>query len=229
LVFKEDISNLETRRRIYNFILEYPGLHFRNLSKKLNIPRSTLEYHLRYLKSRRLLTTEPIDNYTYYYVNNNIGTDQKKMLHFHRREVPRNIIIFLLFHFCASQIELSKCLEKHPTTIEFHLKKLLDAGIIEQAPTKNGKVYTRRKFIKIIIRASVKNEIIYRLKDPRAIFDSLVIYKKNSIGVNFIDYLIEVIKFKDSINFRPPVLSEKEFYKSFIGVLFNVFPHPYHA
>ena len=52
---KEEILKLESRKLIYNYILEHPGLHFRELSRELKIPKSTLEYHLSYLKKLELI------------------------------------------------------------------------------------------------------------------------------------------------------------------------------
>ena len=229
MIYKKDIFDLDTRRRIYNFILNHPGLHFRNISRELNMPRSTLEYHLRYLKARGFLNPVSQGNYTYYYVlDNKLDSNQKKMLHLLSKEVPRNIIIFLIYHFCTSQIELSKCLEKHPTTIEFHLKKLLNAGIIEPAPTKNGKVYIGRKCLKIILRKSGKNEIIYRLKDTPLMYNLLIYYNKN-LNCNFINDLSYICKFHASINNKPSVLGRNGLLDSIEKEILNVFPHPYHS
>ena len=40
---------LETRRKIYTHILKAPGLHEREISRVLNIPLSTLDYHIQFL------------------------------------------------------------------------------------------------------------------------------------------------------------------------------------
>lgn len=50
---KEDSLALETRRKIYNLILNYPGLHEREIARKLNLSLSTLDYHLHYLEKRK--------------------------------------------------------------------------------------------------------------------------------------------------------------------------------
>ena len=43
------ILELEKRRKIYNYILTNPGLHFNEIVRGLQIPKTTLEYHLNYL------------------------------------------------------------------------------------------------------------------------------------------------------------------------------------
>jgi len=47
---KKDALDLEIRRSIYNHILKSPGLHERELARVLDIPLSTLDYHLYYIK-----------------------------------------------------------------------------------------------------------------------------------------------------------------------------------
>ncbi len=39
----DDILTLEIRGGIYNFILKYPGLHLREISRRMDIPFSTLK------------------------------------------------------------------------------------------------------------------------------------------------------------------------------------------
>ena len=226
----EEALDLKTRRSIYHFVYRYPGLHFRELCRKLHIPRSTLSYHLKYLEKRGLLITKSEGKYTCYYVSNNIGNDQKKVLPLLRREVPRNIILYLLTISCASQIELSKSLEKHPTTIEFHLKKLLDIGIIEPAPVDNKKVYIKYDGLKIVERAPIGKEIIYRLKDPYSIYDSVILYKKKSSDKNFCN--IPITQFKFWSTFDKPKTKSKSFQRSidaFEEMIYEIFPHPYHV
>ena len=50
LMRKEELLKLKIRRQIYQFILKYPGFHFSEISRKLKIPKTTLNYHLSYLE-----------------------------------------------------------------------------------------------------------------------------------------------------------------------------------
>jgi len=153
---KEDGSEFKARNEIYNCILEHPGLHLGGLSRKMDIPKSTMNYHLNLLKKRGLLVKKPEEGYTRYYIANKIGKTDKKILHLLRQTVPKEIIIFLLLHRDSSQIKISKNLKKHPTTTSFHLNKLMNIDIIETIP--NG------------------NETIYRIKNPQHISDLLIKY-----------------------------------------------------
>ena len=230
MIKKKIIIELETRKCIYQFILKYPGLHFRELSRKLRIPISTLNYHLKYLEKRGLITAKPEGKYTLYYVSNKIGNSQKKMLHLLRQETPRNIILYLLLSACASRIELSRSLEKHPTTIKLHLKKLLDMDIIEPAAVNDGEVHVKHGSIKIVERTPVGTEIIYRLKDVHSIEDSVILYKKRTLDDTFCDILSVYHKHWDSFDWSGAKMrSIKDVMESLEEMGYEIFPHPYHV
>ena len=55
MISKNEIFELETRKRIFNFIKDHPGFHRRELERVLNIPFSTLTYHVRYLEKNELI------------------------------------------------------------------------------------------------------------------------------------------------------------------------------
>ena len=135
---------------------------------------------------------------------------------------------------CTSQTELSKSLEKHPKTIEFHLKKLLRLGIIELAPVDNEGVHLKPlgPLLKIIERVPVGKEIIYRLTDPYSTYDSVRLYKKRSLNDDFCGILSIHYKFSSwCLNGvrRTKMKSYKDIGKSIEEAVYEVFPHPYHA
>lgn len=145
----EKKTGAEIRKNIYEFILKHPGLHLSELSRKMNIPKSTINYHLKYLKKREYIIRKDADKYTRYYVANNVSEYEKKILHVLRQEIPSEIIVYLLLKPNSSQVKISKKLNKHPTTISFHLDKLINTEIVESIP--NG------------------NEINYKIKNPQHI------------------------------------------------------------
>lgn len=55
LLDEEKVLLNDTRREIYNYILDNPGCHLRELSKNLNKPVSTLTWHLRILEKANLI------------------------------------------------------------------------------------------------------------------------------------------------------------------------------
>ncbi|MBN2065526.1 MAG: winged helix-turn-helix transcriptional regulator [Candidatus Thermoplasmatota archaeon] len=131
---KKEVLDLETRRKVYNFISCHPGLHLSELSRKLDIPVSTINYHLGYLKKLGTLVAKHEGRYVRYYIPQKIGVSDKKIINLLRHDTPFRIVMYLMQNPNSSQICISKYLKRHPTTISFHLDKLLEADIIEYTP-----------------------------------------------------------------------------------------------
>ena len=96
MIFKENILKLEKRREIYNFILENPGLHLREISRRINISFGGLRHHLDILKKQELIITKDDLKYTRYYATQKVGKNDREILNLLRQDVPRKIIYLLL-------------------------------------------------------------------------------------------------------------------------------------
>ena len=177
----DNVLKLKSRQDIYNFILENPSSYVREISRKMNIPKTTLKYHLDYLEKHKLVTTKSEGGYKRYFVVNKLGQREKDLLNLLRQEVPRNIILYLILHIICSQIELSKALGKHPSTIGFHLKKLRDLGIIQSAFIKKRNILIKGPVA--VERNKKSTEIIYVFSDLEFfyIIYNLLIASKNSL------------------------------------------------
>lgn len=235
MISNKDILKLENRREIYSFIEKNPGLHFREIFRKINISASVLRYHLDYLKKHNYITIETNQRFTRYYISNKICKKDKEILNLLREETPRKIILLLLvpgpgdvyissekmqnaiqnpatFSKTYSKKELIELtyhwncpIEKHISlkicrqTINFHLKKLLDADLIE--------------------KIKVGREIKYRLKDDEIFWYSFFIKYKQTLSYGSVSHLLtwhdKVIKY-----FIPQRVEK---------TIFDIFPHPYHA
>ena len=234
---KDQILELETRRQIYELILKNPGLHFSEISRKLNIPKTTLTFHLDNLEKHGLIASIYEDKNSRFFVKQNFGNLEKKLIPILRKETPRNIILYIGWATCASQSELSRELEKSNKTIEKHLKKLLELGVIELVPIENGVMYTVKN-ISIIDRKPVGREVIYRLaltSDPNISFGDLMdnlftLYGKGLVNDSntrlILDGLHQLIPKK---GLPKKVKSGKVIIEDLEKAAYDIFPHPYHV
>ena len=227
-------NKLKNRDLILNFILENPGVYQIEISKALNISASTVNYHLRYLNKKSLITKQKENRYLRYYASKKIGNFEKKVLNILRQETPCDIVLYLLIETCASQTELSKNLEKHPSTIDFHLKKLIKNDIIERLCPDNGKfIIPRIKKSKILEYDPVTNDVVYKLKKQDEICNLLFANKKSFSKNSKIMATINLIKYakkRKYIDIIPNKTSKK---KTFVDGAFEhinkIFPHPYYG
>ena len=207
-----NIFAIENRRKLYNYILKHPGLHFREISRNLKIPKTTIDYHLHYLRVHGFLVVENKNGYQRYYASRKISEADKKMLNILRQTVPRNLVLYLILFQNSSQAQILKFakiwknhpskigyhLNKHHSTISFHLQKLCDMGILE--------------------RFHVGNETKYRVKNAEDFSDLLINYEKSLLAEANGRYLRWV-------EYDP----EDKTFKRLMDALFDVFPHPYHC
>jgi len=203
MISKQSLLALKTRRHIYNFIYRNPGLHLREISRRIKIPKTTLIYHLKYLKKQDLIKEKSEGGYKRIYIKQEIGTQDKQILNLLRQEIPFKIFLYMIFSVSWSQIELSKELELHPATVSYHLKKMIEMGLIEEAPGRNGFVYPYKNPRVYMERKPVGREIFYRRKNQEIINETyrILITHKHSLSDeklidSYIDYLNEIQEFK---------------------------------
>jgi predicted transcriptional regulator len=202
-----------------------PGLHFRDISRKMNIPKSTLEHHIRFLLKRELINAKSSGRYKRYHVKEINGRDEEKILNILREEIPRKIILTMLFSIGISIVELSKQLNKTNSTTAFHLKKLQNADIIEPAQIGAGFIY-RPKNRGTMERKSAVNEKIYILKDPDMIY-KLLISTRDSLHDDTVDEIIDHIEYWLSHGGYPRKLPSFNFSIDNAVEVFNeIFPNP---
>jgi predicted transcriptional regulator len=193
-----DLIDIEIRRRIYNYLLKNPGIHLREISRKLKIPKTTLRYHLIYMEKRTLITTENNSRYCRYFASNMLGKKDRDILNVIRNDSYRNIILIIL-RVWSPQKNISKILNKDPSTISIQMKKLEKMGIVEQVSMDNGR--------------------LYRVKDFGEIIDFLIRNKKTLINKEILSKLEELNKWYD----------KKDKIDIISGTIRQVFPHPYYG
>jgi len=235
MISRKNIFNLKKKKEIYEFITENPGVYLREISRRLNIPRTTLIHHLKYLKKNELILSKFVGRYKRYWAVNKIGQKDKELLFLFRQETPRNIIISITEYGIRSQIDLSEDLNKHPTTIAFHLKKLKEMDIIEQAIVKNGMIQRidKEHWMK---RSPRGTEIFYRLKSKELklrIINLMIAHYKRLPEDPLIKHFIEdtperFTKIKIAEKYKI-VVSPQDAVDQIEEVIFEIFPHPYYA
>ena len=166
---EKKVLYLKIRRRIYNHILKSPGLYERELARELNLPLSTLDYHLHHLKKRKLVLASSDGRYTRYYITGKMGVKDKKTLALLRQKVPRKIVLFLLLRSDSSHGEICNHLGVAPSTTSFHLNKLADLDVIERVQTGRGTTF--------------------HVGEPEYISDLLITYRKSFLDKSVDEFI----------------------------------------
>jgi predicted transcriptional regulator len=168
---------LETRKRIYEQIKRSPGIHFRELERRLKVVVGNLQYHLQYLEKKNLIRASNDEDYVRYFVKDkSLNENERRILSFLRRSGCRHILIQLLNNPELNNKELAQAIGLSPSTISWNLNKLIEAGIIERK--KTGRISN------------------FTIVDPSAVAELLVCYKESFLDT-LVDGFIEMWEFKD--------------------------------
>lgn len=129
---REDDLALDTRRSLFELILEYPGLHFREIVRRSGMSSSNVEYHLRYLVKHEILVEVKDGKLKRFYVQGKVGHEDKQILSVLRKEIPRGIVLFILLEPGSTASDMQEVFELSDSQINYYTKRLLDKGIMRK-------------------------------------------------------------------------------------------------
>jgi predicted transcriptional regulator len=162
---KEKVLENEHRRAIYNFIQENPGLHMREIQRQLEIPLSTLEYHLDYLEKKDIISLEDDRRYCRYFAGEHTEFE-KKLLSALRQRRLREIILLVLSEEMMCFKDLSREIRIADSTLSYYLGFLSDN--------------------EILFREKIGAESCYRIVSEDIVIRMLLCYK-----TSFVDKLVD--------------------------------------
>ncbi len=156
---KSDVLQLDTRRRIYELIFKSPGLHFREIARKLDIRIGVLEYQLDILDKQELIVKKKDGYYTRYFIRDKISPQEKIIISLLRLKVPRHIVLFLYFNPFSCNKDMLNEFDMPPSTLSYYLRKMIRADILKD------EVRGRNTF--------------YTIRNPKLVFKILTAYKSS--------------------------------------------------
>ena len=233
MISENNILKLGTRKRIYNFILEYPGLHLREISRRTNIPFSGLKYHLDFLEKQGLVIKKANRRYLRYYVSKKVSEKDKEILNLLRQDIPCRIILLLLTPGPGHIYRNKRIQIKDMKNSDIFLKTYSKKELVELTRYWNGPyggLFHLRKHrttinfhleklldADLIEKVKVGREVKYKLKDEFKIW-VLLIERKNALSNDSIDRCL--IWRDDAV---------KDMTDLMIEAVFDILPHPYHV
>ena len=164
--------SLDVRSKIYRLIDRNPGLHFREIQRRTNFAVGSLQYHLEYLQKKHLVKIEKDGKFVRYYSvrGPQLGEATKTMALLRQKSV-RKIVIFLLTEKRANHFTISNAVELSPSTVSWHLNKLLESGVV--------------------IREKQGRESIFHVANPETSAQLLIRHKKSFLD-EFVDNFVEI-------------------------------------
>lgn len=152
----------DTRVRIYRHIESHPGVHFRELTRTLDLATGQVQYHLARLDH---VTSESVNGRTHYYAAS-FDPWERRAIAFLRRETARDILVTLIKLEEVRPGEVTDHVDIARSTLEHHLDGLVEYDIVEKRRSE-GRVTLalRRPEATVELLATVDPTALDRLSD----------------------------------------------------------------
>jgi predicted transcriptional regulator len=135
-------AQLEDSRRvqILEFVKANPGAHLRRIKRELNLAMGVLQYHLYRLEKDRSIVSRRSGLYKRFYTTLDFKVEEQEILGVLSQETERDLLLYLLKTPDATQKELSEFARVSASSISWHMKRLVQVGLVE-ARHQRGFVY----------------------------------------------------------------------------------------
>jgi predicted transcriptional regulator len=129
----EHLLNNRLRKRIYVFVQNHPGEHFRSILNHLNLTNGTLAHHLYTLEKESLIRSQRDGLYRRFYP----AGYQIDPTHVSLTAIQQRIIDLVKDEPGLSQKEISQNLGLSNSTVNYNIKSMKEKGLLEVK--KDGK------------------------------------------------------------------------------------------
>jgi len=136
---------LDSRRRIYEYLQANPGVHLRLIGKVLGMSTGMLSYHLGYMERNGILKSEAEGHRKRYFLAA-FAEAQRRIIGTLRQDVPRKIMVEILRHRGRTFAELQTSVGVSKSTLSYHLKRMMQRDVV--------------------LRVRRERESLFHLKDP---------------------------------------------------------------
>jgi predicted transcriptional regulator len=126
------LLNQSTRMSIYNFVKNNPGIHFRALSKGLNLPIGVLQYHLGLLVHKGLLSAHQDGRYKRYFESKRFSETAMKVISILRNGTSGKILTALFVKPQTTHKNLTAQLHISSQALSWQMRHLEKIGVVNK-------------------------------------------------------------------------------------------------
>jgi Uncharacterized protein conserved in archaea len=127
-----DVLELDTRKEIFDYVQENPGVHFSQLKRDLEMETGLLQYHLDTLEEYDVLVSEDHQGKRRVFVAQALDEAERTVLSSLRYETTRHILLFLLEEGPARNRDIADTVGVSPPTVSWHISRLVDEAVVTE-------------------------------------------------------------------------------------------------
>ena len=130
-----------TRQSILDYITAHPGVHLRQICRDLGLGMGNVQYHIDRLERDRRISSMRRGLYRFFYPATLFGDRQREVLSVLSLDTPRALLLNIIEKPESSQEELATAIEVSQPTVSWHLKRLVNLGILQREQTGRRVTY----------------------------------------------------------------------------------------
>lgn len=131
-----------TQRRILDYISAHPGVHLRQICRELGLAMGDVQYHIQRLERDGRINSLRRGLYRFFYVSSLFGDRQREVLSVLTLDTPRELLLSMIEKPDSGQEELARAAAVSQPTVSWHLKRLVQLGIVEKRQSGRNVTYS---------------------------------------------------------------------------------------
>jgi DNA-binding transcriptional ArsR family regulator len=137
---------LETRRRIYEHVRNFPGIHLRQIVRELALGLGTVEHHLHVLARHGMIESRLVGpkRRTFFARDGRPAAD-KDLLAVLRGESLRRVLECFLVDPDMDALDIATRLDLASATVSYHLQRLVKWNVLEELRIGRSRLYRIRE------------------------------------------------------------------------------------
>lgn len=137
------LLRVPNRRRVHDAIVATPGTHARRLSRDLGMALGVVEHHVRVLERHDVVYAHRSGRRRGLFASGAVSAVDAAILHGLRKQAWRDVAVALLDGE-RSVSDLSRRFGEPPTSVSYRLRRMRDAGLLDNLRVGRESVYLLR-------------------------------------------------------------------------------------
>jgi predicted transcriptional regulator len=159
------VSTGDIRVLLLKCIDQTPGIRYRELLRMTGLVNGVLTYHLAVLEKSSVIRVDRGSRITRYYPLS-VSDKESAILKVVRHEPVRKVVLFILEHRMCTFNEIVDHVERSPSTVSLHLKRLREAGFVSiRLGEKNQLYYLVQEDLVAEVISKYKESFVDRVVD----------------------------------------------------------------
>jgi DNA-binding MarR family transcriptional regulator len=154
------------RSQIFQVIQENPGIHASGLARQVGAGWGTITHHLEKLEKGHLVAIRKVNNQKCFFENGgSVSRQDMAIAGAVKGDTASDIASYVLSHPMTSQKEMAESLSISPALVSFHVKKLINLGVLEKVRHGKETLLTTTDSLRRVLAAERSPSAHVALKD----------------------------------------------------------------